>query len=85
MEALLANFDKIPKTNTKIPLPITLKTSTPFNKRKEKEMTLDLKDTCTTRTQKLRKETQIENFIKTNRGYWDHGDQILITYNFDKR
>lgn len=42
MEALLANFDKIPKTNTKIPLPITLKTSTPFNKRKEKETTLDL-------------------------------------------
>lgn len=50
MEALLANFDKIPKTNTKIPLPITLKTSTPFNKRKEKETTLDLKDTRTTRT-----------------------------------
>lgn len=39
MEALLANFDKIPKTNTKIPLPITFETSTPFNKRKEKEMT----------------------------------------------
>lgn len=49
MEALLANFDKIPKTNTKIPLPITLKTSTPFNKRKEKETTLDLKDNIETK------------------------------------
>lgn len=64
MEALLANFDKIPKTNTKIPLPITLKTSTPFNKRKEKETTLDLKDTCTTKNIETKKRNPNRKLYK---------------------